>query len=119
MLSDNINEIRNNLRNYPPRLTPIGLVAIAFIFLILILIHNNRIKNYKFKGIVEDVTYNQNRYPVVKINGEEYTLDYDGWGLNENKIYTGDELIKNKGEMELKLIKPDKKDTINLLFKEK
>lgn len=119
MLAKNFDEIRDNLKKYGPRLTPVGLVIIICIIVSLRIMHNAILRNYDFNGIVENVTYDSNRFPKIIIKGEEYELTYEGWDTNINKIVIGDKMIKKRGEMELLLIKQNGIDTINLLYKEK
>jgi len=69
-----------------------------------------------FNGIVQNVTYSIKGYPTVTINGTNYPLDYPNWGFRV-PIEKGDKLIKKKGEMNLKLIKRNRKDTIDFLMK--
>jgi hypothetical protein len=69
-----------------------------------------------FNGTVQNVTYSVKGFPTVTINGTNYSLDYTNWGFNV-PIEKRDKLIKKKGEMNLKLTKRNRKDTIDFLMK--
>jgi hypothetical protein len=94
-----------------------AIITISFfaIILILWLVSNEIVRNYNFDGIVEKVTYSIKGIPKVTIKGVEYHLEYNDYHFNNGLIEKGDRLIKKKGEMDLKLIKSNSKDTINFL----
>lgn len=75
-----------------------------------------RIRLTHFNGTVQNVTYSIKGYPTVTINGTNYPLDYPYWNFSI-PIGKGDRIIKKKGEMNLKLIKRNRKDTIDFLTK--
>ena len=95
------------------------MLVIFFIVCLVILQINVQRKNlnYDFNGIVQNVTYDIKRCPTVTINGTNYSLGGRNWGFYKDTIETGDKMIKKKGSMDLYLIKPYKKDTINFLDK--
>jgi hypothetical protein len=69
-----------------------------------------------FNGIVQNVTYSIKGYPTVTINGTNYPLNYPYWVFTV-PIEKGDRIIKKKDEMNLKLIKRNRRDTIDFLLK--
>ena len=75
-----------------------------------------QIRLMHFNGTVQNVTYSVKGFPTVTINGTNYSLGYPNWGFNV-PIEKGDKLIKKKGEMDLKLIKRNRRDTIDFLMK--
>ena len=112
-----------NINKYAIIIRSIGWIIIFIcVAIILHTIHNTIKRNYNFNGIVENITYDPNRNPVITIKGVEYELSYsgwnDGWDIVNNKVEVGDKMIKKKGEMELLLIKHNGRDTTNLLYNE-
>jgi uncharacterized lipoprotein YehR (DUF1307 family) len=103
--------------NRPWRTVVTIIVAIALVYILRLIDYEIRI-GYSFNGVVEDVTYDWNLSPHVKIKGKEYALSYGGWHIKVNTIEVGDKLIKKKSEWDLLLIKHNSKDTINLLYKQ-
>jgi len=92
------------------------LVKISAIFLIIYLINKavNRpatIKGWSFKGPVENVWYTEKGIPSVLIHGTEYNLDYMIWHFDDI-IHVGDTIIKRKGDLRLRLIRRNTKDTV-------
>jgi hypothetical protein len=66
--------------------------------------------NMDFAGKVEGVGYDIKGYPTVTIKGDDY---YIGAFYNfNNKIETGDSMIKVKGQYVFKLIKKNSVDTL-------
>jgi len=64
-----------------------------------------------FTGPVERVWYDNKGYPFVIVNGREYYLGDAIWHFNV-KIHKGDTIVKQKGDLRIKIIKPHTKDTI-------
>ncbi len=64
--------------------------------------------NYQFSGIVERVRYEVKGKPYVTLKDKIYYLSFNDWNFNY-EIEKGDSLIKRKGEMTIKLIKPNGK----------
>jgi hypothetical protein len=62
------------------------------------------ILKFRFKGIVEKVEYDGKSVPSVTINGKIYYLGSTSWGFN-HLISKGDSLLKDSGNMTVKLIK--------------
>ena len=58
----------------------------------------------RFNGIVEKVEYDRQSVPTVTINGKIYYLGSTSWGFN-HLISKGDSLLKDSGNMTVKLIK--------------
>jgi len=91
------------------------LTTIAFILLIIGLIKRytepKKVLKWNFKGVVEKVRYDNQKHPLVTVNGKEYFLFYTIWDSNV-KIFKGDTIIKEKGDLRIKLIRPNSKDTL-------
>jgi hypothetical protein len=66
--------------------------------------------NMEFTGKVESVGYDIKGYPTLTIKGDNYFI---GAFYNfDNKIETGDSMIKVKGQYIFKLIKKNSVDTL-------
>ena len=103
------------LRNYPENIKKYGWIVVIIILVYLFgatLINYERIRFMHFKGVVEKVEYAEDRTPTVTIHGEDYNLFFTFWS-NYVKIEKGDMLIKTRGNIHLKVIKPGRKDTLD------
>lgn len=58
----------------------------------------------EFRGVVEDVVYDEKGTPDVVINGIKYYLSSNDWFFDD-KIQKGDSLIKKRNMMVIKLVK--------------
>lgn len=91
------------------------LTIIVFILLVCGLIKKHtepkKALKWNFKGAVEKVRYDDEGNPWVTVNDKEYFLFYTIWDSNV-KIHKGDTIIKEKGDLRIKLIRPNSKDTI-------
>lgn len=90
---------------------------IAFIFLIFASQYyqsyfgpRNALKVH-FKGAVDSVYYDAKGNPVVYINHKKRDVYWMTWH-RDCIIHKGDTLIKNKGDLRLKLIPANQRDTI-------
>jgi hypothetical protein len=94
-----------------------GIVLLIFIGFIVFMMSFNylRLRFMHFNGVVEDISYGQfGNNPEVEIHGERYNL-YNAWGTNSLRvIQKGDQLIKVRNDMHLKIVEPGRKDTIDL-----
>ena len=72
---------------------------------------------WDFKGPVEKVWYSEKGTPSITVNGKEYWVFHLIWN-NGTKIDKGDTVIKQKGDLRLKLIKPNTRDTIYYNYNE-
>lgn len=70
------------------------------------------VKEWHFKGPIENVRYDVKKYPWVTVEGNEYNLYYTIWDFN-TKINKGDTLIKQTGDARIKLIRQGTHDTIS------
>src|SRR5258708_4070460 len=98
---------------YRDYILPLGFVAIMFA---LWLIGGEMSLNDSFNGLVQNVNYNEKGIPTVTIKGIEYYLAGENWGHYQDKIETGDSMIKKKGELYIKLIKRNRIDTVKHQF---
>jgi hypothetical protein len=89
------------------------IIALIAIVTILYMVNYEIRKNYCFEGVVENVYYNDKGTPTVTINKESFFLGYNDWDFSIVRVEKGDIMIKKKGDMNLKIIKMDSKDTIN------
>jgi hypothetical protein len=89
------------------------IIIAVFIFLIFIdiVIKPKKALRWSFKGPVEKVWYDRKGIPFITIKGKEYDVFYFDWDF-ETKIEKGDTVIKQKGDLRLKLIRPNTRDTI-------
>src|SRR5687767_12558833 len=62
------------------------------------------IKNFEFKGVVENVRYEKKGIPYVTVNSKTYYLSYNNWSLKRS-IQKGDFIIKEKGALSITVIK--------------
>ena len=67
--------------------------------------------NLSFKGAVRKIYYNVKDIPYITVNGKEYNLIGTIRNL-DYKIQKGDTIIKQKGDIRIKIIRPDSRDTI-------
>lgn len=90
------------------------------LFLVLILISNwyhsvrgpKLARDIHFRGPVTKVYYDQRHHPYITIKGKERNLDWMIWD-RYCTINVGDTIIKSKGDLKVKLIKRNSKDTIS------
>lgn len=68
-------------------------------------------RKWHFKGVVTNVKYDQKGFPTVRVNNKKYYLSRVTWDYTV-KIHKGDTLIKEKGDLRVKLIRPNTHDTI-------
>lgn len=61
-------------------------------------------KGYKFSGIVQDIKFDVEGFPAVKINGKIYPIGIPNRRFYQN-IQIGDSLIKQKNSTLYKLVK--------------
>ena len=67
--------------------------------------------NLNLKGAVEKVYYDDKGIPSVTVKGKKY--DLIGTIVNQdNKIQQGDTIIKQSGDLRVKIIRPNSRDTI-------
>ena len=66
---------------------------------------------WDFKGPVEKVWYSDKHYPTVVVNNKVYDLYYTTWKFDV-EILKGDTIIKNKGDLRIRLIRSNSKDTL-------
>jgi hypothetical protein len=102
--------MRTFFKRYRKIIAPICILGVIFV---LWLIAYERALNYNFNGIVERISYDAQDEPTVIINGTEYDLGCNNWGIHKDKketIEVGDSLIKIKGQIFIKLIKRNRKD---------
>jgi hypothetical protein len=93
-----------------------GLIIVGFALSAIISAHNTKDSkkksiNWSFKGAVEKVHYSDKGIPDVTVNGNEYYLFYAVMDL-DYRIQRGDTLIKQKGDLGVKVIRPHSRDTI-------
>ena len=88
-------------------------VVFIAIIIILLIVNNEKMRWYNFDALIQNVSYNVKGDPTITINGTEYFLSYSHWQFGIAKIEKGDRIIKIKGKMDLKLIKKNRRDTIN------
>jgi len=69
-------------------------------------------KEWRFSGPVDNIRYDVKKYPWVTIDGNEYNLYYTIWDFNV-KIDKGDTIIKQAGDVHIKLIRQGTHDTIS------
>ena len=74
-------------------------------------IEPKKVRKWNFKGVVEKVRYDNQKHAYVTVNGTEYFLFYTIWD-SDVKISKGDTIIKEPGDLRIKLIKPNSKDTL-------
>lgn len=68
-------------------------------------------KEAQFKGIVEKIHYDIHQHPTITLNGKEYDLSNMKWH-RDFMIHVGDTIIKIKGDLRIKLLKQNSRDTI-------
>jgi hypothetical protein len=107
-----------NVENYYKKARVIILIVFLGSILILSIINYGKSRTSAFNGIVEKVKYNVQGFPTITIKGVEYFLSYNNWAFTV-PIEKGDKMIKEKGKMNLKLIKRNGKDTIDFLINPK
>jgi outer membrane receptor for ferrienterochelin and colicin len=93
-----------------------GLLSKIAIFLLLAGIIKHYVElqkatQWEFKGAIQKVRYDDKKNPSVTVNGTEYYLFYTGWD-SHIKIRVGDTLIKNKGDLTIKVIRPNRLDSM-------
>ena len=93
-------------------------VIVSILTILLAVIAFNKNKGFKkkefywsFKGVVEKVHYTYQGIPYVTVNGKEYNLNGANTTL-DYKIKKGDTIIKQKGDIRIKIIRPNSRDTI-------
>lgn len=64
-----------------------------------------------FKGAVDDVSYDAKGNPSVYVNHKKRDIYWMTWH-RDCIIHKGDTLIKNKGDLRLRLIRANQRDTI-------
>ena len=89
--------------------------AVAFVsyFTYKTIIARKLYLTYKFKGIVEHVSYDGKSIPTVTINKKDYYLGASTYNFN-HLINRGDSIEKDSGILTIKLIK--QKNGIVLMF---
>ncbi|HEX3387182.1 MAG TPA: hypothetical protein VHS53_18410 [Mucilaginibacter sp.] len=111
-------KIADFLRNYPTNIKKYGWIIVVIILVYVVgatFINYERVRLLHFNGMVEDISYGQSgSNPEVQINGENYNLWSGFWSINYQKIEKEDKLIKIRGDLHLKMIKPNSKDTVDL-----
>jgi hypothetical protein len=104
-----------DLSNKTQRLV-FGLIILSFALSAIISVHSKndskkKSLNWSFKGVVEKVHYSDKGIPDVTVNGAEYYLFYTVMDI-DYRIQRGDTLIKQKGDLRIKVIRPHTRDTI-------
>lgn len=69
--------------------------------------NKNEALDLRFNGRIDSVNYNQKSKASIFIKGVKYDLFYQKWDFDHNRIQTGDSIIKKKGSIQIKLIRPD------------
>lgn len=72
--------------------------------------NSNEVKNFEFNGHIEQVSYDAKNIPEIKVNSKKYVLT-GGWGF-KRALKAGDEVIKKKGELIIKVVHRNKRDTL-------
>jgi hypothetical protein len=88
------------------------IVSVICLAVIAIYINNkSRDKNlaYQFNGVVDTVFYNVQGKATIFMHDTDYNLSEPNWDFDHNRIQAGDSMIKKKGSMIIKLIKPNGK----------
>ena len=97
-----------------------ALKLITFVIIIVILLvsyffqkdPSEEVKSWEFKGVIEKVVIDSPKTsPIIVVNGKKFDLIKIRMNSNVG-FYKGDTIIKKKGEIVLKMIKPNSKDTI-------
>lgn len=87
------------------KLTIIGIICFLGISFYGYYLTRKEQLNYKFNGIVRNISYNEKGYAKISIDGVVYDLGGPNFHGYSGKISKGDSLIKNSGTLEMKLIK--------------
>lgn len=93
-----------------------GIYAIIIGIILAIFSHmrNSAIKEIKwqFKGVVTKVWYADIKHiPIIVVNGKKYNTTYLLWH-HDVSIKVGDTAIKDSGDIRLKIIRNNSRDTI-------
>lgn len=103
----------NKFKKQADRAALIIVIPIAVCFAVYLFIQNQKDNRANllndFKGVVQNVSYDEKGIPSVSIKGIKYYLDA---GYNfEHAIEQGDSLIKTKGQTRYILVKHNAKAT--------
>jgi hypothetical protein len=88
------------------------IVGILFFMtaMVLNIISTIKEKNFKFKGVIEKIDYNEKKTPTVTVNDSSYSLS-TSCRFNE-RMKVGDSLVKEKDSQLYELIKDKTGDVI-------
>nr|WP_294943667.1 hypothetical protein [uncultured Mucilaginibacter sp.] len=94
----------------------IQMIGLTFLILVLIFYWAKRdaVKHSskaQFSGVVEKVRYDIHNYQFITINGTEYDLNGMKWHHNI-PVHIGDTIIKQRGDLRIKLLRRNSRDTI-------
>jgi hypothetical protein len=106
--------LRNNFRF--EFYTGIGLCLFLAYILLVPRWQKRTVMNWSFSGSITDIYYNPKGIPTIVVNKKEYDLYLVTWDFSI-KLHKGDKVIKNKGDMRIKVIYLNTKDTV--LFNER
>ncbi|SDS42134.1 hypothetical protein SAMN05216490_1124 [Mucilaginibacter mallensis] len=84
-------------------------IVVIFIFTMVYLTHKANLidHGYQFNGPVDSVTYDEKGKATIIIRKHQMYLGDNNWDFDHNRIQKGDSMIKKRGSMIIKLIKPD------------
>jgi hypothetical protein len=89
----------------------VAFLVIVIIFVIASITEPKKALEWSFRGPVQKVSYDGQHTPSVTVNHKEYYLYNVKWD-REIEIHVGDIIIKEKGDLLIKLVRKNTKDTI-------
>lgn len=90
-----------------------SIIGFTFFFVASVysIIANYNEEKLQFSGIIEKVTYNEKKTPIILIKEKTYVVSTHDWRFNE-KLEPGDSLFKIKNSKVYKLFKHKTKEVI-------